>query len=363
MKGMFGAQTAYIQSPRADFVSLGRSPSGHLYRKQILSYGSFQHPNDPNDKLVIDRGLGETLVRNFRDGVCDIVQVPVVDRTNTHNEDPLRNIGEVVDLTVEDDGVYANIDVRKQSEDIGKTLLGVSAMMHMDYTDTRTGQKVGPTLLHTAITNRPYITNLKGFEDLVAASADQTGEEPGFYEAIGSMEEMQMADREAMIAALRDEYGIDVVGLQAQTDLVTALSAVLKDAGAGTAVLEKAEEEEITIQDVAEAVIELSQEKIGLETQVHDLLQEREAAQAAAAEREVDGLIKSGRVLPKQREAMVGLARTDRQTFEALIPDKAVVSLSEDGVTVHDDGSIDTEKFDEDVSRLVGLANDMRGGK
>ena len=114
------------------------------------------------------------LMTNFTDGVADIVQVPKVDGQNKHTEDPDRNIGEVVDLKRrEDGGLDAIIDVRTaDTEKIGKTLLGASAMMHMDYTDTRTGSRMGPTLLHTAITNRPYITGLDDFQEYVAASAD-----------------------------------------------------------------------------------------------------------------------------------------------------------------------------------------------
>lgn len=363
--GMTDITTAYVPAPRTEFMELARSPAGKLYRKQILKFGSFAHPNSKNESLVIDREVGEKLVRNFQNGVCDIVQIPVVDEANKHVEDPFRNIGEVVDLSLENDGVYATMDVRKNADDIGKTLLGVSAMMHMDYVDTRTGEHVGPTLLHTAITNRPYITNLRSFEPLIAASADAFGEgRPVFL-----TEENEMMTKEQMIAALRDEHGIDVEALVASAEpasdeLVSALSEVLRDAGVVTMSREEGEDEQVTITDVAEAVIELSQEKMALAEQVAVLTAEREEAIAEAREQEIDDLVRQGRILPKQRDVMLELSVADRDRFEALLPDSPIVSLSEEGVTVHDDGAIDEGKFDEDVERLVQLANDMQtGGK
>ena len=155
-----------------EFVELTRNTKGKVFKKQILPFGTFAHPNTPGTRLTIDRGMAETLVKNFNDRVCDIVQVPIVDGENKHNEDPLRNIGEVVGLDIDEDGVNALIDARKPelAGELGRTLIGASAMMHMNYTDTRSGNKVGPTLLHVAVTNRPYITDLKDFEEVVAAS-------------------------------------------------------------------------------------------------------------------------------------------------------------------------------------------------
>lgn len=359
---------AVIPSPRSEFVPLARTPVGKTFKKHLLSYGQFAHPNIPGEKLVVDEPMVDTLISNFRNGVCDIVQVPIVDEQNRHVEDPLRNIGEVVDLTKEEDGLYATIDVRKQdaAADLGKTLLGISAMMHLNYVDTRSGEKVGPTLLHAAVTNRPYITNLKDFEEVIAASvADTDDEAPRVLMAVSQEEHMT---KDEMIAALRDEHGIDVEALTMSaseqtpsgpeiSEVVEAFASVLKEAGAVT--LSRDPETDISIQDVAEAVIELSQEKVALAEQVAALTTENEARKNAAIETEIDSLVKAGRILPKQRDAMVKLAREDRETFEALVPDNALVSLSEDGVTVHE--APENEKLDEEVARLSALANEMTG--
>ena len=229
---------AVVPSPRDEFVELGRSPVGKLYRKHILKLGEFPHPADPTKKLIIDADTIEHLMTNFADGIADIVQVPKVDGANKHSEDPDRNIGEVVNLERrKDGGLDAIIDVRTADADkVGRTLLGASAMMHMNYTDTATGERRGPTLLHTAITNRPYITGLDDFQEIVAASADTSGAEVIEF----GQEETGMPTKEELLEALKDEHGIDVEELQARADsapqtdgeeFAKAVMSVLQEAG------------------------------------------------------------------------------------------------------------------------------------
>lgn len=360
------------------FLELARTPQGKLFRKQILAFGAFTHPNDPKQKLVIDNALADHLVENFRNGVCDIVQVPVVDGNNKHVEDPFRNVGEVVDLeVVPNKGVYAVIDARKQeaADALGKTLLGASAMMHMDYTDTRSGKKVGPTLLHVAVTNRPYITNLESFEEIIAASADTTDERPVLLSPANDEEEPQM-DLDELLALLKDEHGIDVLDLQAKAEaatpseesddgaqvkeLVEALSAVLREAGV-VSLSNSDTAEELTIADVAAAVIELSQEKVELEETVGALKAESDAIRLSKVEAEIDGLVEKGRILPAQRDAMLELRLTNSEMFERLLPGDSIVSLSEDGVTTHDEPA--AGQMDAEIARLAEMASSTTAGK
>jgi Mu-like prophage I protein len=356
----------YIPSPReAEFVELGRSQRGRLFKKQLLRYGEYAHPNVSGEKLVVDETMVDSIIANFSAKVCDIVQVPVANDSNAHVEDPFRNIGEVVDLTKEKDGLYGFIDVRKAeaAEDLGKTLIGASAMIHMNYTDTRSGKKVGPTLLHAAITNRPYIVDMADFEEIVAASADNYGERPV---VLTDKEENGMATKEELIQQLRDEYEVDVEALEAeaiaaksQDELVSALTGVLRESGAVS--LSQTDDSEVTIKDVAEAVIELSQEKAASDERIATLVEMNEQAQQAATANEVDDLVKAGRVLPAQRDAMVQLANSDRDMFDQLVPAAPIVSMDESGVTTHQETPV--EKLDEEITRLTAVADEMTGGK
>lgn len=373
-------ESAIVPGPRSEFLELARTPSGKLYRKQILKWGEFKHPNIPGAKLKVTEDMGKTLVRNFHDKVCDIVQVPVVGDDNAHTEDPFRNIGEVVDLSIDSDGVYADIDVRNDdaASQLGKTLLGVSAMMHLNYTDTRSGEKVGPTLLHTAVTNRPYITDLKDYEEIVAASADTYGNEaPLVFAAEQEQEDQEVKlTKEELIEALKEQHGIDVEALQMSAvnnddddndddkdtgaqEIVAALAHVLASAGA-VSLSNVEDDDELSLTDVAEAVIELSTEKRGLEDAVATLTAESEKLRLTNAEAEVDGLIRAGRVLPKQKDVMVKLSMNDRETFAALLPEDSIVEMDERGVTVHENPN--SEKFDEEVARLSQLANEWTNG-
>lgn len=340
------------------FVELARSKKGRLFKKEILKMNdSFTHPTAPGKMIHVDRQFAETMCSNFKSGVCDIVQVPLVNDLNQHVEDPTRNIGEVVELTYDDKGIYAILDARKHADDLGSTLLGASALMHLNYADTKTGQKKGPTLLHVAVTNRPYITNLHEFEEIVAASAggfglsaDTSGEKPVVL--IPANETEEKMDLDQMLAVLKDEHGIDVMGLQqaAQTgnaELITALSNVLAP---------EKPSDNLSIKDVADAVIELAEERVALSGQVAALEAANEAMAIKEAEAEVDALIKQGRVLPKQREAMIALSREDREKFDALVPEDSIVALSAQGVDTHD-APEQSDQMKANIERLASLAN------
>ena len=381
---------AYVQAPRSEFTELARTRKGKVYRKQILKFGAFPHPAKPGEKLIIDDGMADTLIKNFENEVCDIVQVPLANDQNLHIEDPSRNIGEVIALRKEKDGVYADIDVRKSDAIEGidnHTLLGVSAMMHMNYTDTRTGSKVGPTLLHTLVTNRPYLTGMKGFEEVVAASvpgiaADTNAVDvPVFGDT--NEEEVGMTLSE-LLEQLKSEHDIDVVALQEQVtklseeapvdieaikrevsdEVIGAMRDVLADAGATGLSAPDDDDETVTLTDVAEAVIELAQEASAKDETIAVLTAKNEENEQKAAEAEVSQLVKEGKILPTQREAMVKLARSDREMFASLIPASPIVSLSQEGVEVHEDTATaeEKQKLDEDIARLSGIANEMTPG-
>lgn len=342
---------AYIQSPRSadDWVELARDQRsrGRLFRKHILNLGPLYHPKT-GEKLDLDDRFYNRLHDNFVNGACDIVQVPLADDQNQHSEDPARNLGEVVDIQREGNKVFAVMDIRKDADAIGKTLLGASAFLSMDYTDTATNKKVGPTLLHTAITNRPYVTHLDPFAEVLAATNADTSSD-GIV--LLSQEAEVPATKEELIAGLK-EHGIDVEALQAaatsQPD-TAALTAALTKAlePAGTVKLSNGKgEDEISLTDIVGAVAELAQTNGTLAASVVGL-------QKKDASREIDGYVKDGRVLPKQRDSYVELALTNRDLLDSLLPDEPVVKLNHQaGVTPPDDKK-KQEDLDAEIIRLT----------
>jgi hypothetical protein len=376
------------------YVALASSrlnPQGKLYRKQILPWGDFKYGGNT---ITIDEKFADSLIKNFSAGYCDIVQVPIVDDKNRHSEDPTRNIGRVVDVERGPKGVYAIIDAVKYADDLGKTLIGASAMMSTNYTDTKTGKHVGPTLLHCAVTNRPYITNLDDFDEVIAMSVDTSEEETVLLGAANTEEKVMPKTREELLAELKKDHGIDVEALQAQVaekdTKVTELSASVEEKDAkivelsgkieekdaevvelAAKVVEVNEGDEVSLADVGNAIVELSAkidakdaQIVELSGKVDEIQAEKEELRTAAAESEVEGYIKTGRILPKQRERMIKLSLEDREAFEDLLPENAIVTLSESGVTSHQDTNSDEAKEQQsETERLAKLARELAGIK
>src|ERR1043165_5409406 len=102
--------SAYDEMTEAS-VELSRKSSGTLFRKHILNVGKdLIHP--AVGRMKIDDDFVKSLKSNFDNKACDIVQVPLANDKNQHVEDPDRNVGEVVDIEVKDNKVYAVIDAR-----------------------------------------------------------------------------------------------------------------------------------------------------------------------------------------------------------------------------------------------------------
>lgn len=308
-------------SVASDFVELSRTPQGRLFRKHILTKGNLIHPVTKKP-IPIDDAFVAKMAQNFDDGVCPIVQIPVADADNKHTEDPERNIGEVVGIQTEGNKVYALLDIRKRSEDINKTLLGASAMFSMDYTDTATGKKVGPTLLHTLVTNRPYLTGLDDYEEVVAASASSDRENLVFLTDAPIEETFEM-DLDAITELLLLEHGINLADLQARAaagESAMALSNTLRDA-LGT--IRLANGETVSGEDIVGSVVELAEHNVALAGRLETLEKERAAA-------EVDGLISEGKIFPAQREIMLEIKLSNPAQFDKLIPEQPFVKLSEE---------------------------------
>jgi hypothetical protein len=352
-------------SPDDSYVELGRTRgvTGTAFRKHLLNLGPLIHPKT-GETIQLDGAWFDKLKANFDSGVCDIVQVPLADAQNRHTEDPLRNAGEVVDIERVGDKIYSVVDIRDPAVAQGirdKRLLGASAFLHLDYKDTKTNQNVGPALLHHCITNRPYVTGLEDYEEVVAASADGSGDvvilsapEPpsagpaphdeapagpadGEGDHVGLAQEDTVPEmtKDELLAQLREQHGIDVAALEAKASagpdtsaLTAALTEALK-AAAPTLSLTSAEGGDGTLElsDVVGAVAELAAQ--------HRVFGDRVVAlEREGAETEIDGYIAEGRVLPKQRAAYVTMALTARDQLEVMLPDKPIVALNAQSGTV-----------------------------
>lgn len=348
-------QFVVVPSPRGDrFMELSRSKQGRVFRKQILRFEDLLYPGVHGGKVKVDEAFADKLIANFANGVADIVQVPKVGPNNEHTEDPDRNVGEVIAIQKTDKGVYVDIDVRTDDADkIGKTLLGASAMLHLNYTDTHTGKKVGPTLLHTAITNRPYVTNLDGFEELIAASQNGVDIDTQVLVLSPADNEENFMTREEMIAALKAEHGIDVEAMQAQVDATAALSNKIQEELVGTGLLTLSNtDEKLDADTLVGAIAEAGTKIVELSSKVDTLVSK---AAEVDATNTVDELIRTGYILSKNRESMVELKLSNPDLFTKLIPEAPIVKLSHEvGVETTDETPAETVAAE--IARLSSIA-------
>lgn len=388
-KAKNAGELSLIPSNGEGFTELSRLKQGRLFEKHILTKGQLIHPAT-KAVINIDDDFVAKLRKNFQEKVCDIVQVPLAGDRNEHVEAPDRNLGEVVDIKERDGKVYAVIDARKQAEDFGKTLLGASAMLHTNYVDTRTGKAVGPTLLHVAVTNRPYVVGLEDYKEILSAShiAENTvtvyssvNNEPQVADnsldktqlsasPIGAIQETTMSETltlEGALEYLKAEHGIDVPALQASVDelkadvekqaslsneLAASLSALLKDS---EAVQLSAEGEEVVPNEViVGAIAELANTNKVYHEKVAKL--ERDAAVT-----EVNGLVSQGRVLPTQVDSYVELRLSNPAMFSSLLPAEPIVKMN--AVVGSDPKPEDQQhqlNIDEEIARLSSVATSVK---
>lgn len=352
-----------LPSREADFTELTEVPvelsrerrvQGRLFRKHILNLGPLHYKGQT---LNLDDQWYDQLRHNWDAGVCPIVQVPLADAQNRHSEAPNQNLGEVVGVERSGKKVYALIDARQDADKFGKTYLGASAFMHMNYEDTRTGRKVGPALLHVAVTNRPHVVDLDDYEEVVTATADIEWDLP----VILTTEEPDVPTREELLAQLKAEHGIDVEALQAAASqkvdtnaLLTQITDALRDSN-GVALTGDA----LSQSDVVQAIVELAHKN---EAQVADIA----ALKRERAERVVDGYIGQGRLLPKSRDRAIEVHLSNPSELEDFLApaDQPYVKLDHQvgGVTPDGEEQHNTD-IDAEITRLSEVQAEVAGAK
>jgi len=342
-------------------VELARSTQGRLFEKHILNKGVLLHPKT-GEKIDVDDKFIDTMIRNFDAGdVADIVQVPLATDKNEHSEDPSRNVGEVVGLRKRGGRVYAVIDVRDPDAagKMGKTLLGASAFLSTNYTRSSDGTKVGPALLHCAVTNRPYVTGLESYKEVASLTADSDNDTEI---AVLTHQEETTVDltKDELLAELKAKHGIDVEALQVQasapqpepvsqgmdvSDLTAALTAALQATPAG-AQLAAGSGDSVSLDDVVGSVVELSRQNTVLAAGYESLRSER------AAET-VDRLIGDGYIIPKQRSFAIKLKLTSEEDFSEFVPAEPIVPVNQQtGLTAPRDEREQVQQ-QEEVLRLT----------
>jgi hypothetical protein len=340
------------------YVELGsRGATGTVFRKHILTLGPLHY----GDKTYnLDDEFYDKLSRNFEAGVS-MVQTPVADASNKHTEDPLRNGGEVIGLEREGRKVYTVLDVRDPDVVKGlrnKTIMGASAMLSMNYEDSRTGKKVGPALLHHCFTNRPHVLDLEPYQEIVAATADSADMDFDTPIVLASEEPVELS-KEELLEQLKSRFGVDVPALElaaaAKAD-IAAIADALKNSGVLSL---SAGDQSLTQQDVVGAIVELNAKNVKLADDVA-VLTKRDA------ERTVDGLIGAGRLLPKAKNRAVDeLILNGPAALEdwlSPVDDPYIKMSQQEGITGDGDGAAKHEvDIDAEITRLADVQAGLGG--
>jgi hypothetical protein len=162
--------TYILESPdaplRAVELSEGR---GKQFLKQLVKYGTFADPADrKNGKMHLDPDWGQKIVENFTKGYRGRIPVPA-GHTHSDTELATNNRGELLSVESRADGLWGVLDIRdpKTVEDIeSERLWDVSINFDNEYVDSKTGSEVGPTLMHVALVNDPYVKGMPTFGSL-----------------------------------------------------------------------------------------------------------------------------------------------------------------------------------------------------
>lgn len=146
--------------------------NGSIYRKQLVKFGVWENPDYPwfsdDPKMTLDEAWAEQIVENFNAGnLGSKVPVPL-----NHTDDVKANTGELVGLEiVAGDGLYGDLEIRDAQtiEDLDNGLIfDVSISFVWDLVRQDDGKHYGPTLLHVALVNTPYLIGMNAFEKVGA---------------------------------------------------------------------------------------------------------------------------------------------------------------------------------------------------
>jgi hypothetical protein len=322
--------------------------------------------------LEVTPELVGKIVKNFHAGVRDDIPIPL-----GHEPDAISSIGQVVGLEVDEEGLWGIHEIANEddAEKIGSTWTGSSALIDMNAVDKETDEELGPVLVHNAITNAPYIKDLAPFEAIALGEAakdavviplhgiEQGGVSMTLEETLKAISETSDDDlRKALTEARPELFAVansedDDAKDKTKAALEAAkgegkkeLIASLAEKGITVALSESAKDSD----DEPEVDITSAPEFVKLGGRVTSL--EGDIVKAKA-ETTIDKAIKDGKVIPATRDGLleVALGEGGMDRLAKLIPEKAVVDLSEHGVNLSDETNVELSEKDAaaEADRLI----------
>jgi hypothetical protein len=143
-----------------------------VYRKHALPFTTFAYRDGRTVSITPE--FARRMKENFDAGVRDIVPVPARG-AGGHSDDWRDSKGRTVGLEVDPDkGIFVTIEVDEEADRAiaANKLGGVSLSFDEDWFDPRQGQRIGPVLRHTALTNVNYIHGTEPFAPVSLSEGD-----------------------------------------------------------------------------------------------------------------------------------------------------------------------------------------------
>lgn len=281
------------------------------FRKQLVKFGKWVDPHNPKSKMNLDKSWAEQVAANFKNKVVGRIPVPM-GHPQSAADLALLNKGELVKLSVEDDGLYGELDIRDKSaaQAIDDDLVwDVSISFDPNYMDKKAGNSVGPALLHVGLLTDPYLKGMSPFQAL-GNNANAV--------MLSESKEYQMSvvknDREFDVTVKYDDNGTEkevVIAPGQEVDVpdeaVEATQKQVVDAQAPAPVepVVQPEPPVETPEPTPEVKPELSDRTAELEK---ELAEARSQIAQRDAEATYSKLLSDGKIVPAQRDAFIQLS-------------------------------------------------------
>lgn len=356
-----------------------------LWRKQVLRYGKWKHPENKDIEFEITPAVLSQVVNNFNAGVP--VEAPVV---LTHTDDPRMKRGRVKSFVVTKTGLDAimTVDDAELNESLGseEKAPGVSCWLDLNYVHKETGEKLGAVVKHVALVNHPYIEGMEGFQAVLSEAEEGDTYLPLVYlsekenkdKKLGGKE---MPGKDELIKSLKADHEIDVEALLAESKELADLQAriekgefVSAEAAKKTMlsdelvkqvreVLELSEDTEIDIVSVITKLLERkTAEKTELSEALGKIKKLEETVAENAADNAVAALLSEGFIFPKEEKAYKDLYLSSKKSYDAMVEARKasgkVVNLSEDGTNYEEQNQTKQKENDEALERNVKAGKD-----
>lgn len=388
-----------LSQGRRDFAKV-EGATGTLYKKQIIKFGDYVDPWFPEWPMTLDAEWGTMIKDNFDKKTVGRVPVPA-----SHTDDPEKNRGELLAVEQDEEGLNGTLDIRDPQtvQDIENNLIWDDSISFTNNYIDEKGYGHGPVLFHVALVNNPYITGMSGFQALSKAvnhvrfafSQKHNGSAIVLSKKVKELSNMKPIKNEKefdVTVNYQDADGKDVEvtvkpGEEIEVPEATEVAVKQQIEAAEAPAVEETEEEktareaqeaedaanagDVTTTPPADTTVDkpaTTTEATTVEneeaTTSADLSKadraELETLRAEKAETMFSKLIDEGKVVPAQKEAIIGLAKASGADAVAKMFSNApkVIDFSEKGSqTEHkDDKKSDTETSKEDVKQWSDLS-------